>query len=115
MSDHEAAERLVKGDKGDQGERGDSMPRGVRVAIVFLFFLAFAIGAVSLRFTVAYYHSTQNAQRQQGEIIERKLCTTLAALAALKPPTGSPAANPARGYDQELHTVLAQLDRKSVV
>ena len=109
MSEQEASERLVKGDKGDKGERGEGMPRGTRNAIVFLFCLAFAVGAASMLFTVAYYHSTQDAQRQQGEIIEVRLCTTLGALAALKPPSGSPAANPARGYDQELHAVLAQL------
>lgn len=51
MSDHESLERLVKGDKGDKGERGEGMASGTRRAIVGLFVLGVAIGAVSLLFT----------------------------------------------------------------
>jgi hypothetical protein len=49
------------------------------------------------------------AQRQQGRVTERKLCTTMQRLAALKPPPGSAAANPSRAYDQSLHATLDQL------
>lgn len=58
---------------------------------------------------VAYYHSSQAAQRRQGEQLEQRLCTTLGRLAALRPPGGPPANNPSRAYLQGQHDVLAQL------
>jgi len=51
----------------------------------------------------------QAAQERQGAVIEQRLCTSLGKLAALKPPAGNPAVNPARGFDQQEHAVLAQL------
>ena len=54
-------------------------------------------------------HQEQAAQQRQGAVLEAKLCTSLARLAALKPPAGNPAANPARAFDQEQQAVLAQL------
>ena len=42
-------------------------------------------------------------------MLERKLCQTFGELAALKPPAGNPATNPARSYDQQLHATLSQL------
>jgi len=48
-------------------------------------------------------------QQQQGRVVERKLCTTLGRLAALKPPPGNPQTNPSRAYLQRQHDVLAQL------
>ena len=48
----------------------------------------------------------QAAQRRQGETVEHKICTTLAHLAALRPPAGNPRTNPSRAYDQRLHATL---------
>jgi len=48
------------------------------------------------------------AQRAQGEALERKLCTSLGDLAALKPPPGDPG-DLSRAYLLEQHQVLAEL------
>jgi hypothetical protein len=58
------------------------------------------------------YWSVQNsrqAERQAGISVERKICTTLAQLAALKPPAGNPRVNPSRAFDDRMHATLAQL------
>ena len=47
-------------------------------------------------------------QQRQGQIIERKLCTTLDRLAALQPPKGK-RADLSRRYLMHQHQVLAQL------
>lgn len=61
-------------------------------------------------FWIGHEVRVQSAARaRQGVVIERRLCSTLDRLAALRPPAGDPAVNPARGYDQELHSTLAQL------
>ena len=51
----------------------------------------------------------QAAQRRQGVLVERKLCTTLDRLTQLRPPPGNPATNPSRAFDQKLHSTLGQL------
>ena len=48
-------------------------------------------------------------QRQQGQVVEVKLCTTLGKLAALEPPAGNPGRNPSRAFDDRLHATLDQL------
>ena len=48
----------------------------------------------------------QLAQRRAGEAVEHKICTTMAQLAALKPPPGNPDTNPSRAFDQSLHATL---------
>lgn len=53
--------------------------------------------------------AAQAAARRAEQLAEHKLCLTLDGLAALTPPPGNPAANPARAYDQQLHATLAQL------
>jgi hypothetical protein len=80
-----------------------------RRAYAVLALLTVALAGVSMLFTVTYYHASQRSQQQQGAAIERKLCTTLDRLAALKPPPGSPADNPSRAYLQGQHAVLAEL------
>lgn len=53
---------------------------------------------------------TQKAsQKAQDIAVQKKICTTLSALAALKPPPGDAKKNPSRAYDQQLHDVLAGL------
>lgn len=54
-------------------------------------------------------HREQVQQRQQGAVIERKLCTTLSRLASRNPPAGSAGSNPSRAYLQWQHDTLAQL------
>jgi len=62
--------------------------------------------ALNFVFTAEYENHAQSAARQQGALIERRLCATLDELAALRPPAGNPAANPSRAFDDELHATL---------
>jgi hypothetical protein len=96
-----------KGERGARGEQG--MGRTMRRAIVYLFAAGFILSSLSLLFTVHYVHAQQAAQRQAGLLVERKICTTLGSLAALRPPPGNPAANPSRAFDQGLHERLDEL------
>jgi hypothetical protein len=107
-----------QGNRGEQGTAGLSVP--VRRALVFLFALSVILGGLNLTWTAHEVHASQAAiqaaqhreqvmQQQAGAVLGRKLCATLGALAALKPPAGSAAANPSRAYEQELHATLAQL------
>ncbi len=100
------AERGPKGDKGDRGE-GGRLPSGTARSVVILFLIGFAIGVANLLFTVHYIHAQQHAERQAGQIVERKLCKTFGELAANKPPAGDAAANPSRAYEQRNHRILA--------
>jgi hypothetical protein len=100
-----------KGDRGEQGERGrrgEGMTRATRRAIVMLFALTVALSAASILFTVSYYHRSEAAQQRQGELLEAKLCTSLDALAALRPPPGS-LTDLSRKYLEDQHQVLAEL------
>ena len=121
----EDGERLIsqgpRGAQGNRGERGASgLSRPVRWALVFLFVLSVALGGLNLMWTAYEVHASQDAiqaaqdheqaaQRQAGAVIGEKLCTTLDRLAALKPPGGPPSSNPARAYEDALHSTLAQL------
>ena len=78
-------------------------------SVVALFVLSLAVGSAAYLAAIRYYHDEQAAQQRQGAVIEQRLCTTLERLAALKPPAGNPASNPARAFDQQQQAVLAQL------
>jgi hypothetical protein len=85
-------------------------------AMAVLVALVLIVGAANLVATRLYvdgYKTTQARQqaeqRAAGIIVEQKLCATLDAIAALKPPPGSAAANPSRAFEQNLHTVLDKL------
>lgn len=69
------------------------------------------VGAIGGSYGLTLYtlHAQQAAQQRQGQVLERKLCTTLGRLAALQPPAGNPVTNPSRAYDQQVHAALAQL------
>lgn len=82
---------------------------GAKRAFVALSVLTLLLAGASMLFTVQYYRAEQAAQRAQGAALERKLCTTLGRLAALRPPPGDPEGNPSRAYLQEQHDVLAEL------
>jgi len=69
----------------------------------------FIMGAANLAATWWYVQTYKHDQQQQGQLIARKLCTTLDRLAALQPPAGNPTTNPSRAYDQRLHSTLADL------
>lgn len=100
--------RGPKGDKGVQGERGE-LSRPLRRALVYLFATAAALALVAL---LAVFHeqaASRAAQQQQGQLVERKLCTTLGRLAELQPPVGNPVSNPSRAYLQGLHSTLSEL------
>lgn len=102
-----------KGAKGDQGERGEQgasrLPRRLAYSLLVLFVIAAGFGVISLFWQVHETNANRAAQQRIGQVTERKLCTTLDALAALQPPAGSPASNPSRAYEQSLHATLAQL------
>jgi hypothetical protein len=73
--------------------------------------LNFLLLAVSYLY-ITHSDQVQTArQQQQGKLIERKLCTTLDSLTALRPPRGSATGNPSRAYLRRQHDVLAQLGR----
>jgi quinol-cytochrome oxidoreductase complex cytochrome b subunit len=83
--------------------------RRFRYAFVVLAALTLVSAAASILFTVTYYQREQAAQRAASAAFERKLCTSLNALAALSPPPGSPGDNPSRAYLLQQHQVLAEL------
>jgi hypothetical protein len=96
--------------------RGTVLTRGALRSVAVLVLLALLVTGANLLWTAHVVNSSrssqqqeQQAQRGQGELVERKLCTTLGRLAALKPPPGSASANPSRAYEQETHATLAQL------
>lgn len=110
--------RGPKGEQGARGERGLSHLQGR--AVVVLFLIAAGCGVGNLFWTAHEVRASataqqrqaaaeQAAQRAQGAVLEKQLCSTLNRLAALKPPAGNAARNPARGYDQQLHAVLSGL------
>jgi hypothetical protein len=116
----EADERLPSGPRGEQGKTGERGERGLsRVqgrAVVILFLICAAGIVICLLWTAhevnaaaAQQRQQQASQRAQGAALQHKLCITLGRLAALKPPAGSPAANPARAFDQQQQAVLAEL------
>jgi type II secretory pathway pseudopilin PulG len=97
--------------------------RGAKLGIAMLLVLVLVVGAGNLWASYAQSQSTrqefaafrqrlaaqQQAQRAASLAFEKKLCTTLGRLAALRPPAGDSASNPSRAYEQDLHDVLAQL------
>ena len=95
--------------------KGLWMSPGAKVSIVVLFVLAVAVGIAAYLAAIGYYHREQAAQERQAaqqqaqaEAAERRLCTSLGRLAALKPPPGS-SADLSRAYLQSQHQVLAEL------
>lgn len=107
-----------QGAKGERGERGLSWLQTRSIIILFIIAAGLAVfgifwinHAVNAATAAAQRQAAaeQAAQRQQGAVLELKLCSTLGKLAALKPPSGNPATNPARAFDQSLHSTLAQL------
>jgi uncharacterized membrane protein YebE (DUF533 family) len=87
------------------------MSRGLRRALVIVFAVAVLAGGGGLAGGILGYKAAQNAQQsqqQQGQLLERRLCTTLGRLAALTPPADTPG-NPSRQYLAAQHEVLAEL------
>ena len=99
-----------RGEPGERGERGTAgLSRAVRQAVVFMCALALAFGAFSLLWVARDVNASHAAQQRQGQLVEQKLCATLARLAALEPPPGAAAQNPSRAYEQALHMTLDEL------
>ena len=120
----EARFRGAKGERGERGETDTDGPQGsagvipprIRRAFAYLLLLALALAAANLFWSWHLTTESQAAQRsaqamahRQSAVVERKICTTMRELAALRPPAGNPAANPSRAYDQRLHATLDQL------
>ena len=57
----------------------------------------------------ASQHREEVAQQRASVAVEDKLCSTFGKLAALEPPSGSPAHNPSRAFEQDLHARLVEL------
>jgi hypothetical protein len=89
--------------------RGTVLTRSVLRSVAILVVLAIALAGLNLLWTAHEVRANNTMQQRQGQVVEQKLCSTLGKLAALKPPAGNPATNPARGYDQRLHATLDQL------
>lgn len=119
-----AGDRGASGDRGERGARGargiPGLSTPVRRALVYLFALSVILAAFSLFWTAHEVHASQaaiqaaqirehTAQQRAMALAEKKLCTTLDRLTALKPPAGNPAANPSRAFDQQLHATLAEI------
>jgi hypothetical protein len=87
------------------------MSRRLRLALVIVFTVVVLAGGGGLAGGILGYKAAEKAQaqqRQQGQLLEHRLCTTLGRLAALIPPPDSPG-NPSRTYLGEQHEVLAEL------
>jgi hypothetical protein len=61
------------------------------------------------RAVLAAEQREQAEQRAAAAAVEAKLCRSFAKLAANKPPSGNPATNPSREYDQNNHAILDEL------
>lgn len=113
--------RGPKGETGSRGERGLSRVQGRAIVILFLIFAALGVGnllwtAHEVNSAAAAQQAEQAVQRQQGVLLEEKLCSTLeplTTLAKLKPPSGNPNDNPSRAYEQQLSAKLAPLAQLS--
>ena len=116
-STNESGPRGPRGPRGEKGKPGQAtLPPRVSRALVILFLLPslIAVGAVigviiSTQSYQAAQRRDQQLQAQQGRIVEQKICQTLHALAAHKPPPGNPATNPSRAYLQGQYRTLIQL------
>ena len=93
-----------------------TISRSTKWMAAVLLVLVMLVGGGNLWATYAEVHAYQAAQQRAhaqqeaaGRLIEAKLCHTLGSLSALRPPPGSPRANPSRAYEQELHAVLDRL------
>ena len=89
------------------------MTRGARNAVVFLFVLNLLLIGVSLLWTAhevnavaSRFTAASRAEQARGAVVQRKICQTLHALDAEKPPAGH---MPSRTYLRHIHTRLAEL------
>ena len=89
--------------------RGTVLARRTLRSVAVLVLLALLVAGANVLWTAHAVRSFQSSQQQQGQMIEQKLCQTFGTLAALKPPAGSPKANPSRAYLQAQHDALAKL------
>jgi hypothetical protein len=84
--------------------------RATRSPFPFTIAVALVAAVLAIALNTAYttyaINSSRTSQLRQGIDVERKICTTLGHLAALRPPPGNPQTNPSRAYDQELHAAL---------
>jgi hypothetical protein len=102
-------ERGEQGERGAQGARGEQMSLRLRRSLIYLFAAAALLAVLALAGVVHEEGAWRGSQLRQSQMIERKLCVTLDRLAARKPPAGSAADNPSRGYLQWQHDTLAEL------
>jgi hypothetical protein len=76
-----------------------------------LFPIACFIAAVlvAVAYTTWVNDRAQATQQQQGQILDARLCRTLAELYGEQPPAGNPRTNPSRSYLQGLHQHFGEL------
>lgn len=106
---------VEKGEPGPKGEKGEpGMTAGARRAVIYLFVLTLLLSGANLLWTSHAVNANQASQareqsqqqaaaRKAAQVVERKLCSDLATMAAIQPPAGSAAANPSRAYEQAEH------------
>lgn len=92
------------------------MTRGARLGLAIVLGLILIVCAANLWAYFAQFETFRSSYNQlraqqiaESKVLGLRLCSTLDQLSALKPPAGSPTANPSRAYEQQLHAVLAQL------
>ena len=103
---------LVKEGPGTTCPAGLPVPRGTVLtrsalrSVAILVLLSLLVTGANLLFTAHEVNVSRTTQQRQGLLIERKLCSTLGKLAALRPPAGNPKANPSRAFEDNLHAAL---------
>lgn len=80
---------------------------GLAIVCGFVIIILTLTGSYFL--TQTQIHAAQNAQTQNAQMAEMKLCKTLNTLKAIQPPPGDPNTNPSRAFDLKQHDALAQL------
>jgi hypothetical protein len=82
---------------------------GAKLGIAVLLVLVLLIGAGNLYATYNAVNTFKQQQKQNGQVLENKLCGSFGRLAALKPPAGNASDNPSRAYEQQQHAILVGL------
>jgi hypothetical protein len=84
----------------------------LRYSFVVVSVIAMTLAILGLFWIARQSAAEQAAQRHAGQIVEQKLCATLAplgSLSSLEAPAGNPASNPSRAFEQRLVAKLQPL------
>jgi len=93
-------------DETRSARKADKTLVGIIIAIILVAVINAGISVI-LAFSIQHnYNTARSQQQQQSQIVFSKLCTTLEALHADKPPVGT---TPSMVYIQGLHDRLGEL------